>query len=223
MVEDMGQFGTGVQPPLPPSEQPRSRSKARGAAAGIGVALVVGAGGVAVATSGSPAAPTSPGASPQTTEGAPAPAPGLRGPGGGHKGFGGPIGVGAGGPVLHGTFVVAKTGGGYETRQVQTGTVDSVSSTSIAVTSKDGYKFTYVVKAATSVDAERDGITSVKKGDTVQVTATVSGKTATVDRLADTTLLAKDAPSFTGPEGGFGRGPGHGAPKSAPATPGTTT
>ncbi|MDX6210182.1 MAG: hypothetical protein QOE24_2573 [Frankiales bacterium] len=225
MVEDMGDFGTGVTPPPPPGEQPapsRARSRARGAAAGIGVALVVGAGGIAVANSGS-AATSSPGAAP-TSEGAPTPAPQQGLPGGGAGKFrGGPGRVGGVGGVLHGTFVVSKSGGGYQTVQVQTGTVDSVSSTSLAVTSKDGWKFTYVVKAGTNVNAQRDGIASIKKGDEVVVNATLSGKTGTVDRITDKTELAKNPPTFSGGEGGFMRGPGKGAPPSVPANPGTGT
>ena len=227
MVEDMGEFGTGSTPPPPPSEQtpaPKSRSKARGAAAGVGVALVVGAGGIAVATSGSPST-TSPGAAP-TTEGAPAPGQGHQGFGGRGPGMMGGFG-GLGGGVVHGTYVVAKPGGGYETMQTQTGTVDSVSSTSIALTSKDGFKYTYTVKSGTNVDAQRDGISSVKKGDEVTVTALVSGKTATVDRVLDSTDLKKDAPSGGGRPNFGGGGPGGHragqAPKSAPATPGTGT
>ena len=234
MVEDMGDFGTGTTPPPPPSEQPspaRSRSKARGAAAGIGVALVVGAGGIAVATSGSPST-TTPGA-PSPSEGAPpttAPGnhpgfPGGRGGGGFGGGMGGGLsglaGIGGGG-VLHGTFVVAKSGGGYQTIQEQTGTVESVSSTALSVKSKDGFTFTYVVKAGTNVDAQRDGVTSIKKGDEVVVSATLSGTTGTVDRVLDST----DLKSL--PQGGFGGGTtghvrGPRSQQSAPANPGTGT
>ncbi|BEP13202.1 hypothetical protein acdb102_15130 [Acidothermaceae bacterium B102] len=227
MIEDMGEFGNGTPPPLPPGEtpaQPKSRSKARGVAAGVGVALVVAAGGGAVAASGSTPS-TAPGGSP-STEGAPPTAegpaghPGFgggRGPGG-MGGFGGP-GLGAG--VLHGTFVVTKSGGGYETEQVQTGTVAAVSATSLQVTSKDGFKATYVVPKAAVVGAARDGISSVKKGDEVVVTATVSGSTATVSRLLDTTDLKANAGTWGGPEGGTGQGgPGHRGPRpGAGATP----
>lgn len=130
--------------------------------------------------------------------------------------------------MLHGTYVVANPSGGYKTVQVQTGTVDSVSSTSLAVTSKDGFKYTYVVKAGTSVDAQRDGITSLKKGDEVMVDATITGSTGTVDRVVDTTELQANLKNL--PEGGFLRGPGgpggfgHGnrAPRSAPASPTTS-
>ena len=172
MVEDMGEFGTGVTPP-PGDAVParKSRSKVRGAAAGVGVALVVGVGGLAVAAAATPSSGAGAGAA--ATEGAPTPAPthsgepgrpGGRGPGG-FGGFGGFGPAGGLGGVVHGTYVVAKPGGGYQTIQTQTGTVDAVSSTSIKVTSKDGFAFTYVVKAGTNVDAQRDGISSVKKGD----------------------------------------------------------
>lgn len=234
MIEDIGEFGSPTPPP-PPNEQPtpsKSRSKARGAAAGVGVALVVGAGGIAVATSGSPTT-SAPGAAP-TTEGTPAPgaAGGHGGFPGGRGGFAGGGMFGLAGGVLHGTFTVSKSGGGYETMQVQTGTVDSVSSTALAVTSKDGFEYTYVVKPGTDVSAQRDGITSVKKGDEVVVNATVSGSTATVDRVTDTTELKSGQPGGGAPGGhGFRRGAGGpggagapgGAPGSTPASPGTGT
>jgi hypothetical protein len=227
MIEDMGEFGTGTPPPLPPGEapaQPKSRSKARGVAAGVGVALVVAAGGGALAASGSSSSGTPTGA--PGTEGAPPTAEGPAGHGGfggrgpgGMGGFGGP-GLGAG--VLHGTFVVTKSGGGYETEQVQTGTVAAVSATSLQVTSKDGFKATYVVPKGAVVGAQRDGISSVKKGDEVVVTATVSGSTATVSRLLDTTELKANAGTWGGPgQGGPGQGgPGHRGPRpGAGATP----
>ncbi len=231
MIEDMGEFGNTNQPPLPPGEQPvapKSRSKARGVAAGVGVALVVAAGGAAVAASGSTPSSGAAGGAP-STEGAP---PTAEGPGAGHgfgggrgpggPGFGGLGGLGAG--VLHGTYVVAKSGGGYETEQVQTGTVGAVSATSVQITSKDGFKATYVVPAGAQVGAQRDGISSVKKGDTVTVTATVSGSTATVSRLIDTTDFKAPTGAAGGPAGGYGFGghrgqrPGSGATPTAPST-----
>ena len=245
MIEDMGEYGSSTPPPLPPGEhpvQPKSRSKARGVAAGVGVALVVAAGGGAIAASGSTpsgspgagGAPASEGA-PPTGEGPAAghfPGGGGRGPGGmgGFAGgFGGGLGGGLGRGVLHGTFVVDKTGGGYETEQIQSGTVGAVSATSLQVTSKDGFKATYVVPAGAVVGAQRDGISSVKKGDDVTVTATVSGSTFTVSRLLDTTDLKATAGKFAGgPGGGFGQGgPGHRMRKpgssATPTAPPTTS
>ena len=79
--------------------------------------------------------------------------------------------------------------------------------------------------AGAVVGAERDGIGSVKKGDEVTVTATVSGSTATVNRLLDTTQLKANAGTWPGGgKGGFGfggpGGPGHRGPKTgSSATP----
>ena len=48
--------------------------------------------------------------------------------------------------MLHGTYVVDKAGGGYQTEQVQTGTVGlGHARRRIQVTSKDGFKADYVV------------------------------------------------------------------------------
>jgi hypothetical protein len=234
MIEDMGEYGRSSVPSVPPpGETPpsRSRSKARGVAAGLGVALVVGAGGIAVASSGGTTS-SGAGATPTATEGAPTPGAGQPGRGGrgvGGPGFGPVGGLAVGADVLHGTYVVAKSGGGYQTIETQNGTVDSVSSTSLAVKSKDGFTATYVVKAGTIVDAQSAGIGSVKKGDTVTVSATVSGKTATIDRVVDLTLLQKSMPTL---KGGYGKLPSGGAGgqfrggRTAPSpntTPGATT
>ena len=209
MVEDMGEFGTGSssEPDAVASSASgsKSRSRARIAAVGAGAALVVGVGGIAVATSGSPS-PSTPGASPSPSASPSAKAPvAATGPPSrrarrtrsgsqGRVRRGGPGGFGSlgGFGVVHGTYVVAKPGGGYQTVQTQTGTVKAVSATSLSVTSKDGFAFTYVVKAGTNVDAQRDGIASVKKGDQVLVRATLSGKTATVTRVVDLTRAAEE-------------------------------
>ncbi|MEI8408959.1 MULTISPECIES: hypothetical protein [unclassified Kribbella] len=47
------------------------------------------------------------------------------------------------GDALHGEFVTAKDGGGYETIATQKGEVTAVSTTSITVKSADGYSRTY--------------------------------------------------------------------------------
>lgn len=232
MIEDMGDFGRTSVPPVPPPGETRpslARSRARGVAAGVGVALVVGAGGIAVASSGGTTSGAA-AAAPTTTEGAPPPAAGVPGGPGGHGGrMGGGPGIGFGGAVLHGTYVVAKSGGGYQTIQTQNGTVSAVSATSLSVKSADGYSFTYVVKAGTIVDAQSAGITSVKKGDTVTVNATVSGSTATIDRVMDVTLL-KAAPNAGGGygfpggrPGGPGKGRGQQTSPSPTTSPGSTT
>src|SRR5262249_55609671 len=134
------------------------------------------------------------------------PHPGRPGGGMGFA-FGGLFGA------VHGQFVVPKSGGGYQTIDTQRGSVTAVSATSITVKSADGFTKTYQVASSTNVDAQRDGIGSVKTGHQGAVTATVSGSTATAVSILDFTLL----PMHAGP------GWNHTAPPSspAPATPAT--
>jgi hypothetical protein len=80
-------------------------------------------------------------------------------------GIAGPMGA------LHGEFVVPKQGGGYQTLVVQHGKVTSVSSSTITVKSDDGFTATYAVGADALVNAARDGIGSIKKGDEVSLLA----------------------------------------------------
>lgn len=133
---------------------------------------------------------------------APAP-PGGRGwhafpgrmPGGAIRFAPGPIGAG----LIHGAFTVPKSNGGYQTLDVQRGKVTAVSATSVTVKSADGYTVTYTVTSKTLVDAKAAGIGSVKKGDSVFVTATVSGTTPTATNIADLSVFKQYGGPF-----GFG-------------------
>jgi len=157
--------------------QPQPRRSRYGFVAGLIAGLL--AAGVAaallVATLGAAGAQT-----PTPTPGT----PGQKMPGLGHFkhgfGFGG---------ALHGEFTVPGPNGGYQTLAMQTGTVTSVSGSSITVKSADGYSKTYVVDTNTLVDAGRDGIGSVKNGDTVRVLATVSGSTLHAVQIDDVTNI----------------------------------
>jgi hypothetical protein len=180
---------------------------------GVAVAALLGGAGAALAATNSPA----PGVSPSAVAASPAPSPTPAGrPGAGHGpqsrrfgGFGGFGGFGLGGGAfgaLHGQFVVPKSSGGYQTLDVQSGQVTAVSATSITLKSRDGYTKAYVVASSTAVDAQRDGIGSVKVGNQVSVVATVSGSTATATTVADMTLLQQNRSHF-----GFGR------PRSVPS------
>jgi hypothetical protein len=102
-----------------------------------------------------------------------------------HRRFAGVLG----GRILHGQVVVPKSGGGYQTVDVQRGQVTAVSSTSITVKSADGYSATYGVSSSTTVDAQSSGIGSVKVGDRVVLEATLSGGTATASHILDRTEL----------------------------------
>ena len=181
----------------------------------IAVGVLAGAGVAVAATSSSSPTPT-PSASPSAS--ARPPMPGMPPKGawrihGGPGGFGsafGPPGMLGGGlfGAVHGTVVVPKPGGGYQTVEFQNGKVTAVSSASITLRSADGYSHTYPVTSSTNVNAQRDGIGSIKTGNQVVVTATVSGGTTTVIRIIDVTQLQQGLHHF------FGAPPGA-SPKSA--------
>ena len=112
--------------------------------------------------------------------------------------------------AVHGTVVVPKPGGGYQTVAFQNGKVTAVSSTSITLRSADGYSHTYLVTSSTMVNAQRDGIGSIKAGNQVMVDATVSGSTATAVRVVDLSLLQQGLHRF------FGGAPGSNFKVAAP-------
>jgi len=175
----------------------RSASRRPYIIAGVAVAALLGGAGAAVAATNSPA-PTASSSAMITN---PTPSPGLPGAAGPAAprfrhfrpglGFGGDL-FGA----LHGQFVIAKSGGGYQTIDVQNGQVTAVSSTSITLKSADGFTRSYAVASSTLVDAQRDGIGSVKVGNQASVQATVSGSAATAVSIEDLTLLQQDRPAL---------------------------
>jgi hypothetical protein len=139
----------------------------------------------------------------------PAPSPSASAPSGHRRGpgrfgaFGGPGGLGLGGlgGAIHGQVTVPKSGGGYQTIDVQRGTVSAVSNSSITVKSADGYSATYVVSSSTEVNAQAAGIGTIKVGDSVAVMATLSGKTATAASIIDLTSIRSSRGSFGFPAG----------------------
>jgi hypothetical protein len=111
--------------------------------------------------------------------------------GGKFFGFGGFGGLGRGGP-LHGEFTIRKPdGNGFQTMAVQTGEVTAVSPSSITVKSEDGFSRTYSVDENTVVGSGRDGIGTVKTGDTVRVAGVVDGGQAKAAAVLDSTSLGK--------------------------------
>ncbi len=171
--------------------------------AGVAVAALGSGAGVAfAATSGgaSPAAAHAVAASPSPATARPGPPGRMFGrphfPFGGPGFFRGPaglIGGAIGGPglfgVVHGQVVVPKAGGGYQTVDIQQGTVTAVSSASITLKSADGFTKAYKVTSSTLVNAQRSGIGSIKVGNKAVVSATQRGSTATASRITDLTLL----------------------------------
>jgi hypothetical protein len=179
----------------------RSSSRRPYILAGVAVAALLGGAGAALAATNSSGTPATQSAVVSTP--APSPSPGQFGTGGKrYRHFGVRFGLGGGlFGVLHGQFVVAKPGGGDQTVDVQNGQVTAVSNTSITLKSSDGFTMSYVIASSTLVDAQRDGIGSVKTGNQVSVLATVSGRTATATSITDRTLVQQNWP-------GSGFGPG---------------
>ena len=135
--------------------------------------------------------------------------------GGGFEGIPGPGGFGIGGGPIYGQFTL-KGPNGYETLAERTGTVSDVTDTSgstwsLTVKSADGTSGTFTVDSGTSVNGGEMGIGSVKTGDTVRVTAVVSGSTSTAKQVTDETALQANGgswrptpPSPPGPTGNTG-------------------
>ena len=170
------------------------------------IALAAGGGIAYVAThtgnSASPAAAQGAAQSPTPTPAASTPSFRGHGPGGfGRFGGVGGFGLGGLGGIVHGQVTERTSSGGYQTVDVQSGTVTAVSSSSITVKSADGYSATYVVISSTEVNAQAAGISTVKVGDTVELTATVSGHTATAAGIIDVTSIRSSRGSFSFPAG----------------------
>ena len=214
-------------PPPPPDGGQRSRrrrSRLTRTAAGFAVVLGAGTGAAVVtaaATGGAPAALASVGASTSTTTQPPTTAtrtPPVRPMPGWRRGHFGAWGAFAGATMgaVHGTFTVKGPNGGYETLSTQQGSVQSVSSSSLTVKSADGFTQIYEVAPSTVVDADYEGILSVKQGDTVSVQGIVKGSTVTAQSVVDITQVGAPRPGW-GPQGHgpFGPGSGPGAPPAA--------
>jgi hypothetical protein len=183
---------------------PRLRSRRPLIIAGIAILGLLGGAGAALATTGSPApAPSAsavaanPSPSPPATQ--PSGVPRWRTGQGAHgSGLAGGMSGLAGGMsgAVHGQIVVTKPGGGYETVDIQNGQVTVVSATSITLKSTDGFAHTYAITSSTIVDAQRDGIGSVKVGNQVSLSATAAGSTATAVSIQDLTLLQQGRQAF---------------------------
>jgi hypothetical protein len=187
---------------------PRLRSRRPLVIAGITVVGLLGGAGAALATTGSVirAVPSTAVAATPAPAPAPGPTPSPAGPGRvrhrglGGLGFGGLAGLAG---ALHGQFVAGKAGGGYQTVDFQNGKVTAVSATSITLRSTDGYSHTYTIANSTIVDAERNGIGSVKVGHQASLSATVTGSTATAASIVDFTLLEQGRPALGDPGHGW--------------------
>lgn len=137
----------GAQPPAPPAQQrPRWSGRKTGAAVAIAVAIAAGGGAAIYAATANDSATQQTG-------------PGF-GPGGGMGRPGGGLA-----DALHGEFVVANG----STELLQNGAVTSITDTSVAVRSSDGYAKTYTIDSSTVKAA------TIQTGTQVTVIATESG------------------------------------------------
>jgi Domain of unknown function (DUF5666) len=119
--------------------------------------------------------------------------------GGGFPGPGGGLGLMRG--VVHGVETIT-VNGKYQTVAQQSGTITTVSATSITVTSSDKYAATYAITSSTKIldNGKSAKATDLKAGDTVSIGATESGSDLTATVIADG--------KFPSPSMGHGRGPG---------------
>lgn len=217
--------GSPWGPAFPP-DAPRPRRRLLKLAVGVGAVAGVAVGATALAQAATSSGPA--GANPATVAAAdatttttvPGRPHGFGGPGRMRGGFGAGGGFGApglgGGPFIYGQFTI-KGPNGYETLSERTGTVSDVTNTSgntwsLTVKSADGTSGTFTVGSGTSVNGGEMGIGSVKTGDTVRVTAVVSGGTSTAKQVTDQTVLQANGGSWRpdGPPGAPGGNSGSG-------------
>jgi len=90
------------------------------------------------------------------------------------------------GRVEHGQMTV-RTKTGDQVLDIQRGQVTSVSATSVAVRSTDGFTATYAVSGTSTVRVQKktSTIADVHNGDQVAVAALHTGNTDTIRRIAD--------------------------------------
>jgi len=192
---------TGWPPPAAPASPGGGRRLRTPLVAGAAVVGVFAIGlGVAYAQTDPSTTTTAATPAPQVV---PAPAPAQPAAPGKHFGRGhGPFGgkLFGPGPIgglgklggIHGEFTVKKPdGSGYQTWATQIGEVTEVSSSSIAVKSEDGFSRTYTLDENTVVNAGRDGIGTVKTGDTVRVAGLVEDGKAKAAAVMDSTSLGR--------------------------------
>ena len=97
---------------------------------------------------------------------------------------------------MHEEATVPNGSGGYRTIEMQVGKATAVSTSSIAVTSADGYSHTYTVVPSTVVDSQAGGISTVAKGDQVRIIASTESGKDTALSIADTTKVGNSWKGF---------------------------
>lgn len=214
----------GDEPVYGPPQPPRRRLPRAVIIGGLATGLALSGAGIAYAASSSSSGGSSP-----ATEAASAPTSTVppatpKGPGRDHPGGfgfkGGGLGFpGLGGRILYGQATIQQPDGTTKTVEYQSGTVAEVSGSSITVDT-GSYSHTYKVDSSTVVDSQAAGISTVAKGDQVQLLATPKSGSDTAVNIVDVTKIKSSRSGF-----GFGGGkdeapeaPGGSSPTSTPAT-----
>lgn len=225
------------QPPLPPApgdepvygppEPPRRRLPRAVLAGGLAAGLALGGAGIAYAASSSGGSSPANAAASGPTSTTPSTLPNGKSPGhpgrSGMKegGFGLPgLGFpGLRGRVLYGQATIQQPDGTTKTVEYQSGSVSSVSGSSITL-STGSYTHTYKVDPSTVVDAQAGGISTVAKGDQVRLLATQQGGTDTAVNIVDVTKIqsSRSGFGFEGGAKGDSQAPSGASPTSVPAT-----
>lgn len=183
---------TWVAPPPPPKASSTRSAQIKTAVIAVAATAIIVGGGFALASSlGDDSSSSTSGSSTSDEYGRGGDAmPGY----GDMQGDMGGMGGGGGEPggtsmsltdALHGDFTVADDSGNYVTQRYQTGEVTAVTTTSITISSEDGYSQTYVVEDETA-------LADIETGHTVTVLATVSDSTATITVISDSDLTSSD-------------------------------
>ncbi|HEX4654395.1 MAG TPA: DUF5666 domain-containing protein [Mycobacteriales bacterium] len=122
-----------------------------------------------------------------TATAAPSPSPRASAQPGPPMPFGGRLGLGLGGHVLHSEATVEAPDGTTKVVVSQSGDITDISGSTVTVKSTDGYEATYTVDKNTriSLNGNDGAMSSLKNGDTVQVEGTKTGSAAHADSVMD--------------------------------------
>lgn len=163
-------------------DEGRARRRVARWAAPVAVLGAVGLGATGLAAASSGASEPSPGPSASPSHGTEH-GNGWRGGRGGWGGHWGGPGAGRFQGALHGECVMAKDGGGTETRVFQRGTVTGVNGSSFTVRSSDGFTQRYGASKDLAVNGEKKGPGAVPQGQEVMVIALKGGGDPAAQRV----------------------------------------
>ena len=212
----------GDEPVYSPPQPPRRRLPRAVIICGLATGLALSGAGIAYAASSSSSGGSSPATAAASAPTSTVPPTAPKGPGRGHPGGfgfkGGGLGFpglgfpGLGGRILYGQATIQQPDGTTKTVEYQSGTVAEVSGSSITVNT-GSYTHTYKVDSSTLVDAQAAGISTVAKGDQVQLLATPKSGSDTAVNIVDVTKIKAS-------RSGFGFGSGKDEAPEAPEAPG---